>query len=65
MDLSMLEFLRNLDITTFLIIGGMLWVFNSRLDKKFDRIDKRFESSDAKRDKDLAELNAKMDKNSA
>jgi outer membrane murein-binding lipoprotein Lpp len=54
MDLP-LDFLAKLDIASLLAIGGLLWVFNSRSDKKFDRLD-------AKIDKLGSELNTKIDK---
>ena len=62
MDLP-IEFLGKLDIPMLLAIAGMFWVFNSRLDKKFDRIDISLKNLDSKIDKNKTELDAKIDKN--
>jgi hypothetical protein len=67
MDLP-LEFLEKVDIIVLLAIAGMFWVFNGRLDKKFDKIDfkindlgKRIEDLSAKVDRNEANFNGKLD----
>lgn len=45
------EILQQLNITELLAIAAMLWVFNSRLDKKFEKIDDRFEKMDQRFEK--------------
>ena len=72
MDLP-LDFLAKLDVTSLLAIAGMLWVFNSRLDKKFyelkfdlnTKIDKIGSELNTKIDKIASELNTKIDRNEA
>ena len=75
MDLP-LDFLAKLDIASLLAIGGLLWVFNSRSDKKFDKLDAKIDKVgsdlntkidrlDNKIDKVALDLNLKIDQNEA
>lgn len=36
--------LQKIDIATILSLAAMFWIFNSRLDKKFDKIEKQLEN---------------------
>jgi predicted nucleic acid-binding Zn-ribbon protein len=56
-----LDFLAKLDIASLLAIGGLLWVFNARSDKKFDKLDAKIDKVDTRIDK----LDAKIDRNEA
>jgi hypothetical protein len=63
------DILLKLDVTNLLAIAAMLWFFNSRLDRKFDKVDSKIgevKSDLGKRiddqSKPMDDLNAKVDK---
>jgi septal ring factor EnvC (AmiA/AmiB activator) len=38
-----IEFIKEINIGQLISMAAMFWIFNSRLDKKFEKIDQRFE----------------------
>ncbi len=47
MDLP-IDILSKLDVINLIAIAAMLWVFNSRLDKKFEKIESQINKLDEK-----------------
>ncbi len=52
------DILSRIDVVTLLAMAAMFWIFNSRLDKKFEKIDQRFDKIEQRFDK----VDQRMDK---
>ena len=58
-----IDFLARLDVVNLLSIAALLWIFYSRIDKKFEKVDEKFAKIDekfAKIDEKFAKIDEKF-----